>query len=611
MKRLITFLLTLCLVVSFVPLAYAEDGEGDATKEAVESDGLESFAPDGSIDIQEMIEQASFHVDSVLSLNEALEAAHDGDIIAVDTTIYCENYSNFEFSTNKKLILVCAFDYFPMFMFFEDAKISGFTFYGAYYSGTIYISSGNVIVEDCTFYGNYEKISQSIYAEAGNVAIKRCRFQDAIYTPIAIQERATASIEKCVLENNQSLAYGGAIWNCGKLSVVDSIIANNQGGQGGGICNVGTLIVDNCIFWNNASVNEEGADIFNERSWPNGGILTIRGEYVDAGFYNEDTKEKIDLPLESYEGHLELVYKSEEEPDLSGFEREEDTIPEAPQQSTDPGSQSGYDGEKSQEQPPVENNGQDQQITEGDDGQEQPKEGDEDTGTDTEQPQESPTSPSDGGTDSGHYTPPAHRWPSKPSTPSTSTTPEDKGKDEGTEVPVDDTPAKDAPRLVCNGAVIDTSKTIVLLGYGDGQLHETDSLTRAQLATIVYRLLDDESIALYSNAALTFTDVAADAWYATYVKVIQAAGIVNGVGDGKYDPDGTVTWAQIVTILTRFVEAQEIELQHIQYEGWATPSLKTAVALGWIEDNATLSPDAIISRGDLVQLVNGVLALYR
>lgn len=142
-------------------------------------------------------------------------------------------------------------------------------------------------------------------------------------------------------------------------------------------------------------------------------------------------------------------------------------------------------------------------------------------------------------------------------------------------------------------------------------MHEADSLTRAQLATVIYRLLDDESIDLYNNAALTFTDVAADAWYAPYVRVIQAAGIVNGVGGGKYDPDSTVTWAQIVTILTRFVEAQEIDLQHIQYDGWATPALKTAVALGWIEDSAAFSPDAIISRGELVQLVNSVLALYR
>ena len=83
------------------------------------------------------------------------------------------------------------------------------------------------------------------------------------------------------------------------------------------------------------------------------------------------------------------------------------------------------------------------------------------------------------------------------------------------------------------------------------------------------------------------------------------------MGNGKYDPNGTVTWAQIITILTRFVEPQEYTLQHIQYSGWAEQAIQTAVANGWIEDRADVAPDAVISRGQLEQLINGVLALYR
>ena len=150
-----------------------------------------------------------------------------------------------------------------------------------------------------------------------------------------------------------------------------------------------------------------------------------------------------------------------------------------------------------------------------------------------------------------------------------------------------------------------------MLGYGDGLLHEDDPLTRAQLATIVYRLLDDDSIALYSNAELAFVDVAPGAWYAPYVQIINCAGIVQGVGGGNYAPNSLVTWAQIITVLSRFVEPQEYALQHIQYNGWAEQAIQTAVALEWIEDSADFAPDAIISRGELVQLVNSVLGLYR
>ncbi len=107
-----------------------------------------------------------------------------------------------------------------------------------------------------------------------------------------------------------------------------------------------------------------------------------------------------------------------------------------------------------------------------------------------------------------------------------------------------------------------------------------------------------------------FTDVAADAWYTPYVNAIGMAGIVNGVGDGMYDPDGTVTWAQIITILTRFVESESCELKYIQYDGWALEAIQTAIALGWIEDSSIFNPNDIISRGELVDFINTVLEQY-
>ena len=83
------------------------------------------------------------------------------------------------------------------------------------------------------------------------------------------------------------------------------------------------------------------------------------------------------------------------------------------------------------------------------------------------------------------------------------------------------------------------------------------------------------------------------------------------MGNGQYDPNGTVTWSQILAILSRFVEPQDYTLQHIQYSGWATQAIQTAVANGWIVDRADFTPDAVISRGELEQLINSVLELYR
>ena len=211
----------------------------------------------------------------------------------------------------------------------------------------------------------------------------------------------------------------------------------------------------------------------------------------------------------------------------------------------------------------------------------------------TPEPTPTPTPTPDDSDNDDDDTPPVSR-PSRPSRPAAS-----KPKP---------TPA---PALVCGNAVIDLSRSVVLQGYGDGLLHLEDSLTRAQMATILYRLLDEKSIAEYEAAEAAFTDVPADMWCSRYISTIAKAGIVAGVGNGCFYPNDKLTWAQILTVLSRFTEPKACALQHIQYDGWAVEAVQTAVALGWIEDSADFAPNATISRGEFMQLVNGVLTLYR
>lgn len=212
--------------------------------------------------------------------------------------------------------------------------------------------------------------------------------------------------------------------------------------------------------------------------------------------------------------------------------------------------------------------------------------------------------------------------PTPEPTPTPTPTPDDSDNDDDDKPPVSrpSRPSRPAvskpkptpaPALVCGNAVIDLSRSVVLQGYGDGLLHLEDSLTRAQMATILYRLLEEKSIAEYEAAEAAFTDVPADMWCGRYVSTIAKAGIVAGVGNGCFYPNDKLTWAQILTVLSRFTEPKACALQHIQYDGWAVEAVQTAVALGWIEDSADFAPNAIISRGEFMQLVNGVLTLYR
>ena len=620
-KAILIVLMALMLVIP----AYAAEGD-PATDQSIQQ------------------EQEPVVVATLEELQTAIDVAEDGDTIILSKKIILDNVS---LICKKDITIKGIADSDCFFSISGECELSGLKLFSDCSNLTFaLIESGsnkvcNVKINGCQFIrnGNNDVFNSTFLINifSGNVEFKNCEFLNEESTTLSISSAATVNIENCFFTGTHTLFAGGAINNSGHLTINNTEIVDNSSGLGGAIYNDGSLTISSSIIRRNIGKNEfdvvEGNDIYSR------GVLTITDEQsADEGFYEETTGEKLALPLTDYTGIARLTYLTEEQaaeyfapaPDDNNGE---DTPPEQPQPPQQPGDQTGDDDTTGGEQPPQgpaqppEGEGTDNPDNpdSGDQNAPQepvqpPQDGNEDDPTDTpsQPPQDDtpdnptdttpntpqpPQKPSDGGNgDYDDYTPPIDYRPSqRPTKPTEDDTPQEQP----------DIPAITKPQLACNGAVIDTSRTVVLLGYGDGLPHEDDPLTRAQLATIIYRLLDDESVAKYSNARLAFADVAADAWYTTSVKTIQAAGIVNGVGNGRYDPNGKVTWSQILAVLSRFVEQKEYTLQHIQYSGWAQEAIQTAVALNWIEDRADFTPDAVISRGELVQLVNSVLELYR
>jgi len=83
-------------------------------------------------------------------------------------------------------------------------------------------------------------------------------------------------------------------------------------------------------------------------------------------------------------------------------------------------------------------------------------------------------------------------------------------------------------------------------GMGDGTFAPDRTMTRAELCTMVVNALG-----LTPKVIAVFSDVPADAWYAPTVGAAYEAGLVNGVGDGLFDPESTITRQEVVTLLTR------------------------------------------------------------
>ena len=169
------------------------------------------------------------------------------------------------------------------------------------------------------------------------------------------------------------------------------------------------------------------------------------------------------------------------------------------------------------------------------------------------------------------------------------------------------TPKKDETLKLCAGsAELDPDKPFVLAGYGDGQLHENDPITRAQFAVLLYRSLTDDSKAALASSTSVFTDIAKDSWYHDAVSAFASVGVLNGC-NGFFRPNDNLTYGQLIAILTRFVDAKTASMPDVSYtKHWAYKNIMTAAAYGWIQDAAPVQPDRVVTRGEVVELVNSI-----
>ena len=154
--------------------------------------------------------------------------------------------------------------------------------------------------------------------------------------------------------------------------------------------------------------------------------------------------------------------------------------------------------------------------------------------------------------------------------------------------------------------MIDTSIPLVLFGYGDGLLHESDPITRAQIVVLLYRSLTNDSKFSIADTNF-FADVVDGAWYYDAVTTLASAGVINGC-NGLFSPNNTLTFGQLIAILTRFVEPRKTPMpDDLPYsEHWSYSNIVTAVAYGWIDNAKEIEPDRTLTRGETVAFVNSI-----
>lgn len=147
-----------------------------------------------------------------------------------------------------------------------------------------------------------------------------------------------------------------------------------------------------------------------------------------------------------------------------------------------------------------------------------------------------------------------------------------------------------------------------LSGYGGGKFGPSDNMTRAQAAQMFYNLLLDKNVPI----TVSFTDVAADAWYAKAVNTLASLGIVDGIGDNHYAPERAITRAEFTVIAMRFAKLDTSGkniFSDVTADAWYYDYVVGSIQYGWINgyEDGTFRPNNTITRSEVTAIVNRML----
>jgi len=155
-----------------------------------------------------------------------------------------------------------------------------------------------------------------------------------------------------------------------------------------------------------------------------------------------------------------------------------------------------------------------------------------------------------------------------------------------------------------------------IVGYGDGTVRPQNNITRAEAATIFFRLLTAESREEIWSKTNDFPDVATNSWYNNAVSTLAKGGVLLGYPDGTFRPNAEITRAEFAAIAVRFRYNGDLKtfpagLQTFTDIGghWAENYIKLACELGYVNgySDGSFKPDAPITRAEVMTLLNNVL----
>ena len=149
-----------------------------------------------------------------------------------------------------------------------------------------------------------------------------------------------------------------------------------------------------------------------------------------------------------------------------------------------------------------------------------------------------------------------------------------------------------------------------VIGYTDGTIRPSNNISRAEVATIFFRLLTDEARTQYDKTTSSFSDIKDGAWCCRAVSTLTSMGIIKGYTDGTFRPNADITRAELATIIARFAKLDVNTKTFSDINGhWAQKSIELAAGNGWINGytDGTFRPNKSIIRAETFAMINRVL----
>ena len=150
-----------------------------------------------------------------------------------------------------------------------------------------------------------------------------------------------------------------------------------------------------------------------------------------------------------------------------------------------------------------------------------------------------------------------------------------------------------------------------VVGYSDGTVRPNANISRAEVATIFFRLLKEEVRDGNLTTENIFADVTDGQWHNKAISTMAKLGVVKGRRADRFDPDASITRAEFAAICARFnTKPVENSGSFSDISGhWAENEIERAAAFGWISGypDGTFRPDARITRAEAMTMINRVL----